>query len=184
MLGLWGIAVWVGSSVKYATVFAAILIGSLLVLGALGGILLRALRRVSRHHLIRRSAVLRHGIANLYRPGAHAAAILATLSIGVMVTLSIYFLQNSLLEEVRLTAPPVAGAANAALVELLADTFGIAERSVTIVAGASARTKRRSKRIWRSASRDIVIDPRAIASRLVTGLSPTSTILTRPRAST
>src|SRR5437588_428946 len=76
MLGLWGIAVWVGSSVKYATVFAAILIGSLLVLGALGGILLRALRRVSRHHLIRRSAVLRHGIANLYRPGAHAAAIL------------------------------------------------------------------------------------------------------------
>src|SRR2546430_11443112 len=37
-------------------------------------ILLRALRRVSRHHLIRRSAVLRHGIANLYRPGAHAAA--------------------------------------------------------------------------------------------------------------
>ena len=106
MLGLWGIAVWVGSSVKYATVFAAILIGSLLVLGALGGILLRALRRVSRHHLIRRSAVLRHGIANLYRPGAHAAAILATLSIGVMVTLSIYFLQNSLLEEVRLTAPP------------------------------------------------------------------------------
>ena len=43
--------------------------------------------------------------------------------------------------KVRLTAPPVAGAANAALVELLADTFGIAERSVTIVAGASARTK-------------------------------------------
>ena len=50
--------------------------------------------------------MLRHGIANLYRPGAHAAAILASLSIGVMVTLSIYFLQNSLLEEVRLTAPP------------------------------------------------------------------------------
>ena len=39
-------------------------------------------------------------------------------------------------------------------------------------------------RISRSASRDIVIDPRAIASRSVTGLSPTSTIFTRPRAST
>ena len=36
----------------------------------------------------------------------------------------------------------------------------------------------------RSASRDMRIDPRAIASRAVTGLSPTSTILTRPRAST
>ena len=43
--------------------------------------------------------------------------------------------------KVRLTAPPVNGAANAALVELLADTFGIAERGITIVAGASARTK-------------------------------------------
>src|SRR3954454_6549400 len=39
-------------------------------------------------------------------------------------------------------------------------------------------------RINRSASRDIVIVPRATASRLVTGLSPTSTIFTRPRAST
>ena len=36
----------------------------------------------------------------------------------------------------------------------------------------------------RSASRDIRIDPRAIASRSVTGLSPTSTIFTRPRRST
>src|SRR5262249_36057194 len=39
-------------------------------------------------------------------------------------------------------------------------------------------------RIWRRAARDIVIDPRAIASRVVTGLSLTSTIRTRPRAST
>src|SRR5947207_2601521 len=35
-----------------------------------------------------------------------------------------------------------------------------------------------------SASRDMRIDPRAIASRSVTGLAPTSTIRTRPRAST
>src|ERR1700730_323565 len=33
------------------------------------------------------------------------------------------------------------------------------------------------------AARDIVIDPRATASRSVTGLPPTSTILMRPRAS-
>src|SRR5919204_3151598 len=39
-------------------------------------------------------------------------------------------------------------------------------------------------RMSRRASRDIAIDPRATASRSVTGLSPTSTILTRPRAST
>src|SRR5947208_2221851 len=35
-----------------------------------------------------------------------------------------------------------------------------------------------------SAARDIRMDPRAIASRSVTGLAPTSTMRTRPRAST
>src|SRR4051812_2839407 len=40
------------------------------------------------------------------------------------------------------------------------------------------------ERIWRRASADIAIEPRAIASRAVIGLSPTSTIFTRPRAST
>src|SRR5581483_2433422 len=40
------------------------------------------------------------------------------------------------------------------------------------------------RRIWRRASADIRIDPRATASRVVTGLPPTSTIFTRPRAST
>jgi uncharacterized protein (TIGR00251 family) len=43
--------------------------------------------------------------------------------------------------KVRLTAPPVDGAANEALVEFLATTFGIPVRAVTIVAGASSRTK-------------------------------------------
>src|SRR5262249_32124682 len=42
----------------------------------------------------------------LFRPGAHAAAILASLGIGVTFTVTVYFLQHSLLEEVRLTAPP------------------------------------------------------------------------------
>jgi uncharacterized protein (TIGR00251 family) len=42
---------------------------------------------------------------------------------------------------VRLTAPPVDGAANEALVELLSQTFEIPRRSITIVAGAGSRTK-------------------------------------------
>ena len=43
--------------------------------------------------------------------------------------------------KVRLMAPPVDGAANEALVELLAGTFGIQARAITIVAGMSSRTK-------------------------------------------
>ncbi|HET7565355.1 MAG TPA: DUF167 domain-containing protein [Gemmatimonadaceae bacterium] len=42
---------------------------------------------------------------------------------------------------VRLMNPPVDGAANEALVELLADTLDVAKRSVHIVAGATSRTK-------------------------------------------
>jgi len=106
LVGLWGIAVWVGSSIKYATVFAGILIGSLLVLAGIGRVLLRGLRALSAFRVVRNSAALRHGVANLYRPGAHSTAILASLGIGVTFTLSVYYLQYSLVQEVRLTAPP------------------------------------------------------------------------------
>ncbi len=106
LIGLWAIAVWVGGSVKYASVFAGVLLGSLLVLGLVSALLLRLIRRAAANSILRRSTAVRHGIANLNRPGAHAAAILASLGIGVMFTTTVYFLQNSLLEEVRLTAPP------------------------------------------------------------------------------
>ncbi|MGE3274622.1 MAG: DUF167 domain-containing protein [Vicinamibacterales bacterium] len=43
---------------------------------------------------------------------------------------------------VRLAAPPVDGAANAALVTLLADTLDVPRRAVRILAGETARTKR------------------------------------------
>ena len=40
---------------------------------------------------------------------------------------------------VRLNAPPVEGAANAELIELLAKTLGVAKRAVTIVSGERSR---------------------------------------------
>jgi uncharacterized protein (TIGR00251 family) len=42
---------------------------------------------------------------------------------------------------VRLAAPPVEGAANAALVALLADTLDLPKRHVTIATGATGRRK-------------------------------------------
>jgi putative ABC transport system permease protein len=92
--------------VYYASVFAGSLVGSILIIGGIGAILLRGLKRASGLTIVKKSPVLRHGIANLYRPGAHAVAILASVGIGVMFTLSVYYLQYSLLDEIRLSAPP------------------------------------------------------------------------------
>ena len=44
----------------------------------------------------------------------------------------------------RIAAPPVEGAANAALIELIAKTFGVPKRDVTLIAGDTARVKRLS----------------------------------------
>lgn len=43
--------------------------------------------------------------------------------------------------KVRLGAPPVDGAANAALIELLADALGVSRRNVQIVGGEHSRSK-------------------------------------------
>jgi uncharacterized protein (TIGR00251 family) len=42
---------------------------------------------------------------------------------------------------VRVTAPPVEGAANQALIRFLADELGVARRDVRLVAGAAGRQK-------------------------------------------
>ena len=42
---------------------------------------------------------------------------------------------------VRVNAPPVDGAANEAVVEVLAKALGVAKRAITIVSGAASRSK-------------------------------------------
>ena len=42
---------------------------------------------------------------------------------------------------VRLTAPPIEGAANASLIDYLADLLGLPKSAITIVSGATARQK-------------------------------------------
>lgn len=43
--------------------------------------------------------------------------------------------------KIRLTSPPVEGAANDELIELLADTFAVSRRAIRIVAGEHSRSK-------------------------------------------
>ncbi len=61
---------------------------------------------------------------------------------------------------VRLTAPPVEGAANRALTRLLGRTLGVAPSAVTIVSGGSGRSKRVAV---------AGIDAETVRTRLMTG---------------
>ena len=47
---------------------------------------------------LRLPSSLRHGLANLYRPGNQSAAVLAALGTGVMLILAVYLMQASLLK--------------------------------------------------------------------------------------
>jgi putative ABC transport system permease protein len=49
---------------------------------------------------------LRHGIANLYRPGNQAQAAVVALGVGVMFTLTVFLVQGALVDQIRGSAPP------------------------------------------------------------------------------
>ncbi len=105
-MGIWGIAVWMSDSTRVGSYFAAGLIVSLIVLAGIARALLFALRKVMLRASSKVSPVVRQGIANLYRPGSHVTAILVALGVGVMFTLTVQLLQTSLLEQLRVSAPP------------------------------------------------------------------------------
>ena len=67
---------------------------------------MKGLRWFSRVNAQRLRPALRHGIANLYRPGNHAQSALVALGIGVMFTLTVYLVQRGLLSELIKSAPP------------------------------------------------------------------------------
>ncbi len=85
--------------------FAAAVVVSLTALTAVAWVLLHGLRRLTRH-ISRLPTAIRHGVANLYRPGNHAEAILVALGVGVMFTLLVYVIQRGVIAEMTRTAPP------------------------------------------------------------------------------
>ncbi len=100
------VAVWLGDSWELGGWFTTGLVGSLAVMSLTAWALLRALKSLPKALLMRLPIALRHGIANLYRPGAHAGAVLVALGIGVTFTLSVYLLQTTVLSQLIRSAPP------------------------------------------------------------------------------
>jgi putative ABC transport system permease protein len=78
----------------------------LALLWAAGWLALRGFRAFLRRFGARLPGVLRHGIANLYRPGNQAQAAVVALGVGVMFTLTVFLVQGALVEQIRGSAPP------------------------------------------------------------------------------
>jgi len=93
--------------------FAGALAISFTALSTVAWLMLRLLKIASRGKL---PASIRHGIANLYRPGAHAQSVLVALGVGVMFTLTVYLVQHGMIAEMNRTSPP--GTPNVFLIDI------------------------------------------------------------------
>ncbi|MGD0292519.1 MAG: FtsX-like permease family protein [Terracidiphilus sp.] len=103
---LGGIAWALSDSATVGGWFALIFTIALVVLLALAAVALRTLRFLLNRVRLRLPSFLRHGLANLYRPGNQSAAVLAALGTGVMLILTVYLMQSLLLRDLRETASP------------------------------------------------------------------------------
>lgn len=121
LLGICAIAAWLVSgagrdSVRLGFWFLGGLAISLVVLGLTAWALLAALRWFLRHTPWHLPMPLRHGLANLYRPGSQAVAVLTALGVGVTFTLSIFLVQRSFVRDLVGSTP--AGMANVFLLDI------------------------------------------------------------------
>jgi putative ABC transport system permease protein len=106
IIALGAIAWALSDSVKVGGWFALLFTIALIVLLILAAVALRTLRFILKRVRLHLPSSLRHGLANLYRPGNQSAAVLASLGTGVMLILAVYLMQSSLLRDIRETASP------------------------------------------------------------------------------
>ncbi len=152
LVGIGLIAAWLAGttlhdSLRIGAYFAGGLVVSLLVIAGFAWLLLRGLRLLMRGSGRALPALLRQGIANLYRPGNHAQTVLVTLGTGVMFTLTVYLLQQAVLTDMMQNAPPgmpnvfmldIPGAQRQALMDLLKRQKGI-ENAPEILSSVAVR---------------------------------------------
>ena len=106
MLGaVWLVAVWLSDSTRLGMWFAGGLAASLAGLSLTAGGLLKALQAAPGRVPFRLPLAVRHGVANLHRPGMHSEVILVALGIGVTFTLTVYLLQTTVLAQLVRDVP-------------------------------------------------------------------------------
>lgn len=106
LAGLAAIAMTLSDSPIVGTVFSIGLVVVLIVLLAASSALLRGLKFFLNRTRLHLPSALRHGLANLYRPGNPSAALLAALGMGVMQIMTVYLVQRSVVSELHISSSP------------------------------------------------------------------------------
>jgi putative ABC transport system permease protein len=118
-------------SLRTGAFFAVALAIALALLALAAWLFLRILRAIPAGH-----GALRHGIANLYRPGNQAQSAVVALGVGVMFTLTVFLVQSALVRQIRGSAPPgmpnvflldIPGAQRQAVTDLIQSQPGVTE---------------------------------------------------------
>jgi len=117
--GLAGIATALSDSWLIGRWFAAGLVATLVVILGLSALTLRGLRAFLGKTRLHLPSAVRHGLANLYRPGNQSAAVLAALGVGVMLILTVFLMQSAVVHEMHSEVAP--GTPNVFLVDIAPD---------------------------------------------------------------
>jgi putative ABC transport system permease protein len=106
LAGLAAIATTLSDSATVGKVFSLGLVGVLGVLLAASAAVLAGLRFFLNRTRLHLPSAVRHGLANLYRPGNPSAALLAALGMGVMQIMSVYLVQKAVVNELHISSAP------------------------------------------------------------------------------
>jgi putative ABC transport system permease protein len=106
LAGLGGIAAALADSWLVGKWFAVCLAALLVFILGFSAVMLRTLRAFLSRTRLHLHSALRHGLANLYRPGNQSSAVLAALGTGVMLILSVFLMQRSIVNALHEDVKP------------------------------------------------------------------------------
>jgi putative ABC transport system permease protein len=106
LAGLAAIATTLSDSILVGQVFSVGLVTVLGVLLCASAAVLAGLRFFLSKTRLHLPSAVRHGLANLYRPGNPSAALLAALGMGVMQIMTVYLVQKAVVSELHISAAP------------------------------------------------------------------------------
>jgi putative ABC transport system permease protein len=106
LAGIAGIAMTLSDSSFVGGVFSIGLVVVLLVLLAASAAVLWGLKVFLNRTRLHLPSAIRHGLANLYRPGNPSAALLAALGMGVMQMMTVYLVQRAVVDELHIASAP------------------------------------------------------------------------------